>query len=212
MPEYRDLTILGLMNLSIPKDKQLSITTKRNYLLRLSSFLHWLEDHDYSQRNLYVPLKSPPLKKVARANEERAQYTDAQLAKLFNSDDYNQGLHKHPFQHWVPLIGLFTGARANEICQLFTSDIRKDGETGIWVFDFNENEPEKTRKSLKQAFHARTFPIHKQLIALDILDFADCQRKRGEQRLFPELPCRNKNKYAVKCSAGTTRLTRRSAA
>lgn len=155
MPEYRDLTIRELMKLSIPKDKQLSTTTKRNYLLRLSSFLRWLEDHDYSHRNLYAPLKSPSLKKISRANEERAQYTDAELAKLFNSEDYTQGLHKYPFQYWVPLIGLFTGARENEICQLFTSDIRQDEETGIWVIDFNENEPEKTRKSLKRPFHAR---------------------------------------------------------
>lgn len=198
MPEYRRLKISDLMKLSIPRDKQLSITTKRNYLRRLSSFLHWLEDHDYSQPNLYAPLKSPSLKKVARASEERAQYTDAELTKLFNSDDYTQGLHRHSFQYWVPLIGLFTGARENEICQLFTSDIRQEEETGIWVFDFNENEPEKTRKSLKRPFHARTFPIHKQLIALGILEFADYQRKRGEQRLFPELPYHDKNKYANK--------------
>lgn len=95
MPEYGDLTIRALTKLSIPKEKQLSNTAKRNYLQRLSRFLHWLEDHDYSQRNLYAPLKSPSLRKVARANEERARYTDAELAMLFNSDDYTQGLHKY---------------------------------------------------------------------------------------------------------------------
>lgn len=198
MPEYRDLKIRELIKLSIPKEKQLSTTTKRNYLLRLSSFLHWLEDHDYSQRNLYTPLKISSLKKFTRANEERAQYTDAELAMLFNSDDYSQGLHKYSFQYWVPLIGLFTGARENEICQLYTSDIRQDEETGIWIIDFNENEPEKTRKSLKRPFHARAFPIHKQLTALGILDFVGHQRQRGEERLFSELPYRMKNKYADK--------------
>jgi hypothetical protein len=92
MPEYRKLGIFDLMKLPIPKDKQLSNKTKSNYLQRFSTFLNWLEDHDYAHRNLCAPLKSPPLKKVARPNEERAQYADAALTKLFNSDDYTQGM------------------------------------------------------------------------------------------------------------------------
>ena len=198
MPEYRDLSIRELMKLSIPDEKKLSTTTKKNYLQRLTDFLRWMENRDYSERNLYAPLKVGSLRKVKRAHEERAQYTDIELSKLFNSDDYTQGLHTHSFQYWVPLIGLFSGARANEICQIFTDDVRQDEETRTWVIDFNENDPDRTRKSLKRPSHGRIFPIHRQLIALGILEFADYRRQRGEERLFPELPYRNKNKYADK--------------
>lgn len=117
---------------------------------------------------------------------------------MFHYDDYTQGLHKHSFQYWTPLIGLFTGARENEICQLYVDDIRQDAESGIWIIDFNENEPERTQKSLKRPYHARPFPIHKRLRDLGILEFAAYQRQRGEDRLFPELPYRGKNKYADK--------------
>lgn len=40
---------------------------------------------------------------------------------------------------WLPFIGLYTGARVNEICQINPqTDIKQEKKTGIWYFDINE--------------------------------------------------------------------------
>ena len=93
---------------------------------------------------------------------------------------------------------MFTGARANEMCQLYLSDIYQHQKTGIWVFDINEKDSKRTKKSLKKNSHTRLIPIHKQLISLGFIDFYESVKHRNEERLFPELPYRIKNKYGTK--------------
>jgi integrase len=66
---------------------------------------------------------------------------------------------------WFPLITLFSGARRTEIAQLKLGDVRQ-GEGGIWYFDFtNEGEDQ----SLKTLSSARSVPVHSELIRLGLL-------------------------------------------
>jgi integrase len=196
MPKYRDLSIHQIRKLKIPTSEQLSLTTKSNYITRLKTFLDWLANCDYARPQLSKPLLRTIKKSTTKAHEARNKYSDADLKKLFNSPDYTQGLHDEPFKYWVPLIGLFTGARENEICQLLTTDVRKDERTGIWVFDFNERDAEKTKKSVKNAGHQRLVPVHAQLQKLGFLDFVEERRKQKAERLFPELTYGESGKYA----------------
>ncbi|MFC7460599.1 DUF6538 domain-containing protein [Hydrogenophaga defluvii] len=194
-PKYRHLSLSELRKLTIPDVDQLSKTTKKNYLDRCISFLAFLEQNKYCIENLGKPMEGV-VKKVTRQSDEKNQYTDEDLAKLFNSHDYKTGGHSEPFKFWVPLIALLSGARLNEICQLHLSDIKSID--GIHVFDFNEDNPEATRKSLKRHFHKRQFPIHPKLIDLGLLEFVETMRISKESRLFSELPYRGENKYADK--------------
>ena len=194
-PLYKCLSLQEILNTTIPEDDQLSKTTKRNYLDRCKMLLDFLAANMYCVQNLGIPLRGV-VKKTTRQNEERNQFTDEDLSKLFNSNDYKTGQHNESFKFWVPLIALLSGARLNEICQLHVCDI-KDVD-GIPVFDFNEDDDQKTRKSLKKPFHKRQFPIHPTLIKLGILDFVKTRSESKEARLFPELPYRGENKYADK--------------
>jgi integrase len=67
---------------------------------------------------------------------------------------------------WFPLIALFSGARRMEIAQLRVSDLRQ-GEGGIWYFDFTNEGEDQT---LKTASSARSVPIHNELIRLGLLE------------------------------------------
>ncbi len=78
---------------------------------------------------------------------------------------------------WLPLIGLHTGMRLNEICSLECSDIHKRDE--IWFIDIT--------KGLKNSTAKREMAIHSQLIALGLLAFRDRQERRKHTRLFPNL-------------------------
>jgi hypothetical protein len=76
-----------------------------------------------------------------------------ELQKLFNNPKMTKYAANPDTAHycWLPLIGLYTGARINEICQLNPSeDIKQDSATGIHYFHFtDESEPVVSRLLLR---------------------------------------------------------------
>ena len=84
---------------------------------------------------------------------------------------------------WVPLIGLFTGARAGEIIQLYVDDVRE--EDGIVYFDINRDGEDKR---LKNNSSIRKIPVHKTLMDMGLSQLVRLRRGRKEHRLFPDLP------------------------
>ncbi|MGB9153035.1 MAG: site-specific integrase [Alphaproteobacteria bacterium] len=92
---------------------------------------------------------------------------------------------------WLPLLGMVTGCRLEELGQLQVSDIKK--QDGILFLDITEehettNDAANGLKSLKTTSSKRKMPLHK--IVLDA-GFEDYWKKRvhdGEIPIFPELP------------------------
>jgi integrase len=118
-------------------------------------------------------------------NDKRPdQYSDifdeSDLAKMFvESLEYGQDKHMRPHNFWIPLLGLFTGARLEEICQLRVSDIKE--VDGVWCIDINEDHPEKSVKASEQ----RSIPLHPFLLELGFQRYARSLPDDG--RVFPEL-------------------------
>lgn len=81
---------------------------------------------------------------------------------------------------FITLIGLYSGARINEICQLRVTDITEvDG-----LYCFNHVEEENDDKSLKNNNSIRENPIHPTLIDLGLIRFRDSQRAKGYTGLW----------------------------
>ena len=94
---------------------------------------------------------------------------------------------------WVTLVGLFSGMRLEEICQLRTSDVKN--EAGVWFFDILKA---KTEAGIRRV------PVHSKLIAAGILDLAE-----GQGQLWPELkPSGRDNKLSVDFSKRFGRMRR----
>jgi integrase len=89
-----------------------------------------------------------------------------------------------PYYYWLPLLGLFTGARINELCQLSLKDIRQT-KTGVWFIDINE-EDESGKKKVKNASSVRHVPLHSLLIRCGLIQWRDRLEADGHDRLFPE--------------------------
>ena len=83
---------------------------------------------------------------------------------------------------WVPLICLFSGMRANEVCQLYVADV-KTTEKGCLYFDVNDSG----EKKLKSATSKRGVPIHPELVRMGFLSYVEQQKKIKSFKLFPEL-------------------------
>lgn len=173
---YRNKSIEKI--LKTKPEKTISTHTINKYLSRLSNLFNYGVSHGFISAN---PANGLKVKLNSRPDEERQAYSNEDLQKLFNSPEFTNRSFKHSYQYWVPLIGLYTGCRLEEICQLHLGDIRKDGE--VWIFDINE----KLEKSLKNLSSTRVIPVHPKLIELGLLQHVDTLRQQGENRLFPEL-------------------------
>lgn len=87
-----------------------------------------------------------------------------------------------PYQFWLPLLALFTGGRLNELCQLESTDVRQEEETGIFFIRIaNEGT-----KSLKNHHSRRAIPLHDDLIRIGFLDFVAQAKNEGREKLFSD--------------------------
>lgn len=91
-----------------------------------------------------------------------------------------------PHYYWLPLLGLYTGARINELAQLSLTDI-KQTEAGTWFIDLALLDDEAQEKRRKNANSRRAVPIHDHLIDLGFIKWKAALHAAGFDRLFPEL-------------------------
>lgn len=170
--------------------EKLSVRTINSYLQTYAGLFSWAKRNRYVLENLFDGANVKESKKQAEAAQREA-FSHAQidmiLSELLNN---TSGLINKEYQKWGPLIGLYTGARLNEICQIDLSDIKEDA--GIWYFDINDEGDEK---HLKTTASRRIVPVHDQLVALGFLEYVEALRARGQTRLFPDFSFSAKEGY-----------------
>jgi hypothetical protein len=141
---YRNLSIEQILDREIPDEDRLSASTISNHLNKISSFLDWCENNVTGiEKDLKKPLHKQRPSKTKSANEERDAFSAEDLKLLFESDEYIQGIHRKAAHYWVPLLGLFTGARENELCQLYKTDVYQDADSKLWVISINDDAEDK---------------------------------------------------------------------
>ncbi|RMM12795.1 hypothetical protein [Pseudomonas syringae] len=117
----------------------------------LSSMFAWAVD------NMILTLNPAKIaieksKKVTRNQDDRFYLNKVYLDKIFSAPWFLTGsgerskqgrFHQfRPHFYWLPLLGLYTGGRINELCQLYIDDI-KSSESGVYYLDFNLDTPDK---------------------------------------------------------------------
>ena len=176
------------------------------YVATVSVFLEWAKVH-YSDQGFKPLSVKGGLYRGTRSkgiNKQRAIKPD-ELKILFGHEIMKGYVDDPKTAHycWLPLIGLYTGARINEVCQLnpFT-DIVQDADTGIWYFHFTDEGETAfgVDKSIKTKSSIRVVPIHSKLIELGFLDYVKKVGAGGHKIIFPKWAVRN-----GKASANSTK-------
>ena len=176
LPKYRGCSIDEVLAFG---DPPAALNTVSKQLGRVSALFGWAVPHGYTDKNPALGMK---IKNPMRASEERLAFSNSDLKKLFDSDEFTAAKHREPYMFWTPLIALYTGARQNEIAQLHLADFVSID--GVSVIDIND---EGAGKRVKTKAARRQIPLHCELIRLGLLDRVAALQAKGETRLFPEL-------------------------
>jgi integrase len=185
-------------------DTTLAVGTAKGYINLTKQFFRWCYKKRYIHENVaeflgdLVNSTTPRKKKL----NPYAPFTTDDIEKIFGRYLYANEDLKSPRKildsyFWAPLLGLFTGMRLNEICQLKVEDIQH--EEGIWFInsdDLSEDQSSKNESS------KRRIPLHNELIRIGFLKFWN-ERKRSDgtaAMLFRDLKWDKKNQWIKQTS------------
>ena len=122
--------------------------------------------------------------KRAGADHERIPFTIEQLNEFFSGPVHAECRRDKggagEAQFWLPILGLYSGSRLQDLAQLLIVDVLEIDSVG-WFLDVNKNGG----KQVKNDFTPRIFPVHEALVRLGFLEFVKRMKDAGEDRLFP---------------------------
>lgn len=151
-------------------------------LLNSAVGLGWLQSNPWQGHRVKVKKTRP-----------RRPWTAANLCQLFDSPlfaAYQLPTLKHAggaAAYWVPLLGIYTGARQSDLCQLRTMDVEEEGG-GLFIHITSDAEDEDEGilgTSMKTLQGRRKLPVHSALMALGFGDYWRDVKLAGHAALFP---------------------------
>jgi integrase len=182
--EYKGKSVKEILEMA--PTTMLSVKTVNMIVEAASSMFDWGVREGLLTQN---PAKSLSIKDDRQEISLRDAFSPEDIRKIFSSEMYVKGRFKHPSFFWTPLIGVYTGMRLEEVCQLDCDDIYESDAAGVWVIDINvkPSRDGNIHKLLKNKNSVRVIPIHRDLIQIGFLEYHGNLKKRGVERLFSEL-------------------------
>ena len=176
MPAYRGKTISEIIALNpVP----MATRTINKSLERISSLFKFaISKPKYDLR--YNPFSGRSLDESNA--QQREPFTVDELKRLFGAVEHAERRYKTSYSYWLPLMGLLTGARLNELCQLHLSDFEVVG--GIDCINIQDAED---GQRVKNKSARRLVPVHDKLIEVGLIRYVNRLRAQGHDRLFPTL-------------------------
>lgn len=183
---WRGLTVPQIIERAAetPAMPKLSARTINDKMLgALNAVLNWAVREGYLEYNPAMGMKAV----TRRLEEDRKQpFTLQELNLIFRFPIFTEGERPKAgageAAKWLPLLGLFTGARREELGQLLTAEVKEEqGISYLDLFTISDGQQRKTQSS------RRRVPIHPELVRLGFLAYVEQRRKAGDERLFPDL-------------------------
>jgi integrase len=167
-------------NCATPKTARDRLTAIKSLLKYAHETLEWLPKQPWRSLDIKAPTTN---KRRPWTTEELKTLFAAPLHTAYALPDARYGGREAAF--WIPLLGLFTGTRLGELCQLRTADVQKVEGIDVLVLT-NEGAGQRIKS---EAGH-RSVPLHSELIWLGFLHYVEAIRKTRSDSLWPSLPLR----------------------
>ncbi|WP_321530883.1 site-specific integrase [uncultured Desulfuromonas sp.] len=163
--------------------------TRYDILIALSSFFNFCVERTWLARNPCPQWAEPDEYSATarvRKGSKPAPWSNAELERLFKTSYWSKPLvrYKKPQNFWLPLLAIFTGARGNELAQLYVEDVCYDDKTEYWYLDINDRAPDKSTKNKPSI---RQIPLHPTLIKLGFLQYVEWLKASDCTHVFETL-------------------------
>jgi len=180
-PEFAGMSIQAVLDRAKRLgEREPAQATLNKHRQRLSVFFNWLIKNKHMQAN---PLAGVLNHKKGDAEDETGRsFTQQELDAIFDPDAFKAWADR-PHRWWVPQLGLYSGARVNELSQLYVADV----ETINGVPGYHINKRFEGQK-LKNKASKRFVPLAQSLLDAGFLNFVADVQRAGHDRLFPHLP------------------------
>lgn len=148
------------------KFEPINARTAKKFFELARAVIGYAHDQGYLKENITAGLTFST--KGADSPRKRT-YSPGQVEKLLAGPVYS--LTEPPrwrlddYRFWLPILGLYSGARLSELCQLRLGDIRE--ELGVWVISISRSGA----RQLKTADSERLVPLHTVILDAGFLDF-----------------------------------------
>lgn len=178
---YRGLSVDETLRLAKangePEPAPYTVTKHRQ---RLNVFFVSLVKGHLLEVNLLDGIRAPS---TPDADDKGEPFTDAQLQAIFDPVAFPAWAKKYPHRWFGPILGLYSGARVNEIGQLRVDDIDTiDGVPGFYVRSNGPGQRVKNKQS------RRFVPLAQPVIDAGFLTYVEEAKEKGYEQLFPHLP------------------------
>ena len=124
------------------------------------------------------------LRPEVQSERERQSFQPDELEALFGSPIYATGARPRggagEASFWLPLLGLLTGARLGELCQLRLCDVKLNGQAGLYL-DIGTSGG----RTVKTATSRRRIPLHPALMEIGFPAYLAV--RRSETRIEDDL-------------------------
>lgn len=170
---------------------------------RVSAFWKWA-DSNYFDDIGPAPLSGMAFKLQDSMQDKRDPFSEQELSKIFSAPIYKgyesprgwktpgHELDTEWSRYWLPLIGLYTGAREGEIFGLTVDDVLE--EQGVPIFRFGINPERDTR--VKSRAGLRDVPVHSKLVELGLLKLVNKRQSAGHTSLFHDCEAKTPSRAA----------------
>lgn len=193
-PKYRDYTYDQAVALGKELDvPPLAPKTLEKHRRFLSTFFKGLVEANAIPASPMAAFKKFKVELAEDADKAERLFDEADLQRIFAPENFIPWAGKYPHRWWMPMIGLHTGARINEVAQLKLADIVEIDDSW-WIRirvtidpDLAHKSRGRSRQRVKSKSAIRDIPIAQALIDAGFLEFVEDMRQCGHPRLFPHL-------------------------
>lgn len=168
-------------------DRQTSSKTARDRMVWIQSLLN------YATLELELLTKNPwyGINLKYSTTQRRRPWTEDELRILFCSQVFTEDKAPKDWRaggeaaYWLPILGLYTGARISELTQLRACDIKSESD-----IPYIEITNDGINQKLKTAASNRKIPVHSLLIRLGFMEYVQRVQSGNHDSLWPKLPMR----------------------
>lgn len=186
----RNLRAMPLPNLlaAKPGGPKLSAGSINKHLSALQTVLQWAYKQGWFD-DLFGwsnPVNGLSIENTSgEVEDNRQDYSLADLQMIFSSPVFRNGARPRggcgEAAKWLPLLGVFTGARLAEIAGLRVCDVEQHQDISYIAIRPHAGRRLKNKKS------CRDVVLHPQLLKLGFIEYVEELRRSGEEFLFPEI-------------------------